>query len=180
MLPNLQSMIRVISGENADDHCHDPLFVQHESCASSLLPMSSLLDSFPDPAGSLKDLLHSLCSVLTEHSEQGIIYALPSGQVGRCQYVFDYVPGDGVTFDYGVDYTECGTVKFLREQGAPELAPYLCPADILYSQALGWGLKRTTTLAERAERCDFRFKKDGETQVAVPEPLEKWLRSRQT
>ena len=51
-------------------------------------------------------------------------------------------------------------------------------ADILYSKALGWGLKRTTTLAEGAERCDFRFKKGGETQVAVPEPLRQYLSSR--
>jgi hypothetical protein len=86
-------------------------------------------------------------------------------------YVFDYVPGQGETFDYGVDYTECGSVKFLLAQGAPDLAPYICPADILYSRALGWGLKRTTTLAEGAARCDFRFRKGGETQVAVPEPL---------
>jgi hypothetical protein len=95
-------------------------------------------------------------------------------------YVFDYVEGDGETFDYGVDYTECGTVKFLTEQGALELARYLCPADILYSQALGWGLRRTTTLAEGAERCDFRFKKGGETRVAVPETLEKYITSKRT
>jgi len=86
-------------------------------------------------------------------------------------YVFDLVEGDGETFDYGVDYTECGTVKFLVAQGAAELAPYVCPADILYSRVLGWGLKRTMTLAEGAARCDFRFKKGGETRVAVPEAL---------
>jgi hypothetical protein len=93
-------------------------------------------------------------------------------------YVYDYVLGDGETFDYGIDYVECGPVKFLTEQGALELAPYICPMDILSSELLGWGLKRTMTLAEGAERCDFRFKKGGETRVAVPEPLEKWLRSR--
>jgi hypothetical protein len=37
---------------------------------------------------------------------------------------------------------------------------------------LGWGLTRTVTLAEGAERCDFRFKKGGETKVTVPEPLQ--------
>lgn len=93
-------------------------------------------------------------------------------------YVYNYVPGDGETFDYGIDYVECGPLKFLTEQGVPELAPYICPMDILSSELLGWGLKRTMTLAEGAERCDFRFKKGGETQVAVPEPLEQWLRSR--
>ncbi len=86
-------------------------------------------------------------------------------------YVYDFVPGDGRTFDYGVDYLECASVKFLRAQGAAEFAPYLCAADVLYSEALGWGLHRTMTLAEGAERCDFRFKRGGETRVAVPAPL---------
>jgi hypothetical protein len=93
-------------------------------------------------------------------------------------YVYTFVPGDGETFDYGVDYAECAGYKFLKEQGAAELAPYICPADILYSQALGWGLQRTTTLAAGGERCDFRFKRGGETRVAVPEPLEQYLNSR--
>ncbi len=86
-------------------------------------------------------------------------------------YVYTFVEGDGVNFDYGVDYQECGSCKFLARQGAPELAPYLCPADIIYSKALGWGLKRTTTLAEGGPCCDFRFKKGGITDVAVPESM---------
>lgn len=91
-------------------------------------------------------------------------------------YVFDYVPGDGATFDYGVDYIECGPCKFLREQGAAELAAYVCPTDIITSRLFGWGLQRTMTLAEGAPRCDFRFKKGGETRVAVPGPLEDYVR----
>jgi hypothetical protein len=83
-------------------------------------------------------------------------------------YVYRFVEGDGETYDYGVDYVECATVKFLKEQGAPELASYLCAADRLYSEALGWGLMRTMTLAEGAEKCDFRFKKGGETIVLLP------------
>ena len=93
-------------------------------------------------------------------------------------YVYQHVEGDGETFDYGVDYLECAGCKFLKEQGAAELAPYICPGDILYSEALGRGLKRTMTLAMGAERCDFRFKKGGETQVAVPEPLARYLAGR--
>jgi hypothetical protein len=87
-------------------------------------------------------------------------------------YVFDFIEGDGKTFDYGVDYLECASCKFLAKQGAPELAPYLCPVDILYSEALGWGLTRTMTLAEGAEKCDFRFRKGGPTNVAVPASLQ--------
>jgi hypothetical protein len=83
-------------------------------------------------------------------------------------YVYNFIEGDGKTFDYGVDYLECASCKFLAKQGALELAPYLCPVDILYSEALGWGLTRTMTLAEGAAKCDFRFRKGGPTKVAVP------------
>lgn len=86
-------------------------------------------------------------------------------------YVFDFVEGDGITFDYGVDYHECASCKYLAREGASSLAPYLCASDVLYSRALGWGLTRTTTLAEGGTRCDFRFKKGGPTRVAVPEAL---------
>lgn len=87
-------------------------------------------------------------------------------------YVYTFVKGDGETFDYGVDYVECAACKFLGAQGAAELAPYLCAADRLYSEMLGWGLVRTATLAEGAPKCDFRFKKGGPTKVAVPKALE--------
>ncbi len=80
-------------------------------------------------------------------------------------YVYTYVEGNAKEFDYGIDYTECGSVKFLKKQGALELAPYLCLIDILYSEKFGWGLKRTTTLAEGHEKCDFRFRKGGKTNV---------------
>ncbi len=87
-------------------------------------------------------------------------------------YVYTCIEGDGKEFDFGVDYLECGTCKFLDAQGASELAPYLCLADILYSEALGWGLARTRTLAEGRDRCDFRFKQGGETRIAVPQGFE--------
>jgi hypothetical protein len=70
--------------------------------------------------------------------------------------VYTFVEGDGQTFDHGVDYLECATCKFLEKQGAPELGPYLCVSDLLYSEMLDWGLIRTKTLAEGAEKCDFQ------------------------
>jgi hypothetical protein len=81
-------------------------------------------------------------------------------------YVFSFVEGAGRQFDYGVDYFECGGCKFLSKQGAPELAPYICTADIIYSELFGWGLTRTKTIADGFEKCDFRFKKGGNTRVA--------------
>jgi len=81
-------------------------------------------------------------------------------------YVFSFVNGYGSEFDYGIDYAECGGCKFLHKQGASELAPYICTADIVYSELFGWGLTRTKTIAEGYEKCDFRFKKGGKTRVA--------------
>lgn len=81
-------------------------------------------------------------------------------------YVFSFVEGDGVDFDYGVDYTECGACKFLEAEGALKLAPYVCTSDVIYSDRLGWGLRRTMTLAEGHSKCDFRFRKRGKTNVA--------------
>jgi hypothetical protein len=80
-------------------------------------------------------------------------------------YVYTFVEGDGKEFDWGVDYTECASCKFLGEHGASELGPYLCLVDEVYSEAFGWGLTRTKTLADGYEKCDFRFKKDGRTRI---------------
>lgn len=81
-------------------------------------------------------------------------------------YIYSFIPGDGVSFDYGVDYHQCATWTLYQEQAATELMPYLCACDFLYSENLGWGLMRTTTLGEGGDRCDFRFKRGGPTRVS--------------
>jgi hypothetical protein len=83
-----------------------------------------------------------------------------------------FVEGDGLNFDFGVDYTECGIVKFYQAQHAEELAPYMCLGDFPLSQALDTGLARTTTLARGGPRCDFRFKAGRPVQMEwMPEFL---------
>jgi hypothetical protein len=83
-------------------------------------------------------------------------------------WVYTVVEGDGTTFDYGVDYTECGICKFLHEQGADELIPFLCALDFPMSDAFGTGLVRTMTVAEGNEKCDFRFRKNRKAEQARP------------
>ncbi len=73
-------------------------------------------------------------------------------------WVFDFVQGDSETFDYGIDYLECGICKYLQAQQASELTPYLCLLDFPMSRAMNTGLVRTATLAHGAQRCDFRYK----------------------
>jgi hypothetical protein len=79
-------------------------------------------------------------------------------------WVFEIVPGDGQSFDYGKDVTECGIVKYLDAQGADELAPYLCEWDYIMAETLGIQLRRTKTLAWGCDRCDFRMTRDGTTR----------------
>jgi hypothetical protein len=83
-------------------------------------------------------------------------------------YVFTYIVGDGKEFDYGYDITECGVCKFLHAQHADELAPFLCLVDFPLSKAFGRGLVRNMTIAEGAEKCDFRYKKGRDTKEGWP------------
>jgi hypothetical protein len=74
-------------------------------------------------------------------------------------WVATFLPGDGVSFDFGYDYTECALVKYFAAQGVPELAPYPCVNDFARSAAIGTGLRRTGTLATGDGVCDFRFRR---------------------
>ncbi len=82
------------------------------------------------------------------------------------EWAFAFVEGDGENFDFGIDYTGCSILKFMQDQGAEDFAPYVCFSDIALSDTFGWGLIRTETLAEGFQRCDFRFKKGGKTQIS--------------
>ena len=80
----------------------------------------------------------------------------------------EIVEGDGRTFDWGIDITECGVVKFLHAEGADELTPYICDLDYASFEGTGVELIRTKTLAWGCDRCDFRFKTPGETTAPWP------------
>jgi len=85
-------------------------------------------------------------------------------------WVATFVEGDGKEFDFGIDYTECGLCKFFHQQGADEFTPYLCLIDFVQQRAMNTGFSRSMTLAEGADRCDFRWKKGKETRPAWPPP----------
>ena len=81
-----------------------------------------------------------------------------------------YVTGDGSDFDFGVDYVRCGNLELAKKLGAQAFAPYVCMSDIVLSDALGWGLTRTQTLADGCSHCDFRFKQKGATHISSKTP----------
>jgi hypothetical protein len=80
-------------------------------------------------------------------------------------WVFEIIEGDGVSFQFGVDYAECGIIKYLNQQGAPELAPYLCWLDYPMCAVMRVKLVRTETIAQGCEKCNFRFSRGPAVEV---------------
>ncbi len=78
-------------------------------------------------------------------------------------WVFTFVDGDGLSFDVGLDVSECAILKFYRLEGAEELVPQLCKLEHAIGKILGLGLSRQGTLAEGAVMCDGRWKRGAET-----------------
>lgn len=74
-------------------------------------------------------------------------------------FVFEVIEGDGQNFDWGINYLECGVLKFFHQQNADELTPYMCEIDYLLFPGAGVGFHRTGTLAHGCAQCDFRFKR---------------------
>jgi len=86
-------------------------------------------------------------------------------------WVYEFIAGDGETFDYGYDYLECATEKFYRAQGALAFLPFYCFLDFPKCELAGLGLSRATTLGEGGERCDFRFVEGGRSMRGWPPPF---------
>lgn len=96
-----------------------------------------------------------------------------AGTVKRSQigsFELEYLIDRGSEFDFGVNYYQCGNLNFVREQGGEAFAPYICLSDISLSDAFGWGLKRTQTLADGYPYCDFRFRKGETTEISSMNP----------
>ena len=82
----------------------------------------------------------------------------------------EYLMDEGDDFDLGVNYLKCGNYNFAIKHGGEEFAPFICMSDIALSDALGWGLLRTQTIADGCHYCDFRFKKGAVTQISSKTP----------
>ena len=85
-------------------------------------------------------------------------------------FEIEYIMGEGDEFDFGVNYLQCGNLTFAKKHEGREFAPYICMSDIALSEAMGWGLIRTQTLADGCPNCDFRFKQGAATQISSKTP----------
>jgi hypothetical protein len=83
-------------------------------------------------------------------------------------FVWEFVEGDGIKFDYGYNYSECGIQKIFKKLGAEKYMPFVCLADFATANVYGFGFTRTQTLGNGAPLCDHRYKRDGETARGWP------------
>jgi hypothetical protein len=86
-------------------------------------------------------------------------------------WVWEFVEGDGEEFDFGYDFLECGTQKLYHAHDADEFLPFYCYLDFVTQRTSGWGFARSMTLGEGYDKCDFRWKKGGETRKGWPPPF---------
>ena len=68
------------------------------------------------------------------------------------------LPREGESFDDGYDVFKCPVVQYLEERGLRRFAAWFCRDDYPLHAAMGVRLERTRTLADGADRCDFRLK----------------------
>jgi hypothetical protein len=73
-------------------------------------------------------------------------------------FVVHFVPGDGRHFDFGLDFTGCAIHKFFQAEQAGHFAKYMWRIDYLTTSLKGIELIRTGTIANEADKCDFRYK----------------------
>ena len=83
-------------------------------------------------------------------------------------WVSEFVPGDGKTFHFGLDFVECGVCKYYKNYDAERFVPIICLGDYATYGTFGVGFQRKETLATGSAKCDFRFIKDYRTPPGWP------------
>jgi hypothetical protein len=68
-------------------------------------------------------------------------------------FVTEVVDGEGEDFEWGINYLECGVVKYFAQEGAEELTPYMCQIDYLFFAGLGSNLQRQRTITGASIRA---------------------------
>jgi len=100
------------------------------------------------------------------------VMARRSKQPPTCfgDFEVEYLISEEGDFDVGVNYLQCGNYRFAVKHGGEAFGPYICMSDIALSDAMGWGLMRTQTLADGCDYCDFRMKKGAATKISSKTP----------
>ena len=117
-----------------------------------------------------------ICDTARQTREHSIIMTFMQSKLSSWKFIlkmvnkkmeFPYEP-DGWSFKIpksdaylAMDVLECGLVKYLKEQGAPEICRAFCNADYVAAEYMtGLEFVRTKTLADGGDLCDFRYYKE--------------------
>ena len=74
-------------------------------------------------------------------------------------HIFTFVKGNGVDFDWGLDYSQCPNVILYNKFGAGDLVyPLVCTQDDVAGFAMKTGYHRTMEIARGDAICDLRWK----------------------
>ena len=92
-------------------------------------------------------------------------FARQLSAAGPDEYKMDFVPGDKNSF--GINITQCAVCRLAGKHDMKDMVPSICSIDAMLSDAFGWGLKRTETIASGGKHCDFVFHKGKSTDVTV-------------
>lgn len=76
--------------------------------------------------------------------------------------VFEIVDNTQGEFDFAFNVTSCAIFKSALKYDAAEIVPYMCAADDVMSDKGGRGLQRTGSIALGAQKCDFRYRRNGQ------------------
>ncbi|KKN19854.1 hypothetical protein LCGC14_0941530 [marine sediment metagenome] len=83
-------------------------------------------------------------------------------------FVIDFVEGDGKTFEWSFKIHECGIQKAFKRLDAERFVPFFCLTDFSEANILGFGFRRTQTLAFGAPLCDHTYVKNYKTPKGWP------------
>ncbi len=100
-----------------------------------------------------------------EYMKKGALWSQKRTYPG--DFVFDFVE-PAKEMHYGINMTECGILKFYRNQKLEKYVKYNCLIDYPMYQTYKIRLERTQTLAGGADCCNFMYLKTGATPDGWP------------
>lgn len=88
-------------------------------------------------------------------------------------WVFEYIPGDGKTFQYKAIFSECAIEKYLKSINKVHILPYLCLTDWVGWNEIKINASRTQTLGCGGTCCNFTYVGEGKPEYEAwpPEKL---------
>ena len=124
-----------------------------------------IVTEYVRPKNKIQQLLRQLPAKLTNTWLATVFIKLFNKKVSQNAhpdgFVANIITDQRATFGlgYGIDILECGICKLFNKHHYQKYASILCEVDEITSNLAGLKLIRAGTIANGAEKCDFRFVK---------------------